>query len=422
VQMRYVYSDGTPREFININKGYRQYPGSTAGIVATEGTPLLYNNNGMIYGEGNNLSLQFSSILGYRDFFSAYVEPFIIVRENPAGFQNDGETTVDLLYGYGKLTGWNNEIEVGRDSLWWGQGAHGDEILTNNAFPLDMVKLSNPEPTLLPWIFKYLGPFKYVFFLSKEYGYEKPPDANIFGLRINFKPSSIFEMGFSVSAQFGGEGIPSLKPSDFIKLLGGRSLPNSNQLTAFDFRLRVPWLRNTQLYLEYGGEDSGFGDYQNPWNILMKDIAWMVGFYCPSLTEDGKMDWRVEYTSNYYPTDPTAGMWYAHGQYRSGYTHNDMIMGHHMGPDALDFFTRSTYYLTNTIQLGLDYDYMVRGVMLGRAEEFARQYGADLTFNFCQRALSLTTRYAFGTVENYNLQLGEYRRAHLLETAIKLQF
>jgi hypothetical protein len=437
VQMQYVYSDGTPREFINVGKNVRQYPISGAGIVATEGTPLVYNNNGLLYGQGNNFSLQFSSILGYRDFFSAYIEPFVIVRQNqpgfenlsgvpanlqPTGFQNSSDTTVNLLYGYAKLTGWNNEIQVGRDSMWWGQGAHGDEIMTNNAFPLDMVKLSNPEPSLLPWIFKYLGPFKYVFFVSKEYGYENPPDANLMGLRINFKPSSIFEMGFSVNYQFGGQGMPAINWQDFFRFFNGKSLPNANQLTAFDFRLNVPWLRNTQLYMEYGGEDSGFGDYQNPWNILMKDIAWMVGIYCPSLTQDGRLDWRLEYTNNYYPTDATPGMWYAHAQYRSGYIHDDMIMGHHMGPDAEDVFTRSTYYLTNTVQFGLDYDYMIRGVMLGRTEEIVRQYGADLTFNFYKRALSVMARYGFETVENYNLQLGDYRRAHLLETVIKLQF
>jgi hypothetical protein len=438
VQMRYVYSDGTPREFIN-TVGHRQNLPSTAGIVATEGTPLVYNNNGLIYGQGGNFSLQFSSILGYRDFFSAYVEPFVIVRQNPpgfqnisgtpanlqpTGFQNSSDTTVNLLYGYGALTAWNTEIQFGRDSMWWGQGYHGDEIMTNNAFPLDMVKLSNPEPTLLPWIFKYLGPFKYVFFLSKEYGYEDPADANLMGWRINFKPSSIFEMGFSASYQFGGQGMPAINPQDFFRFFNGRSLPNANQLNAFDFRLRVPWLRNTQLYMEYGGEDSGFGDYQHPWNIIMKDIAWMVGFYCPSLTEDGRLDWRVEYTSNNYVTDPSPGMWYAHSQYRSGYIHEDMIMGHHMGPDALDFFTRSTYYLTNNIQLGFDYDYMVRGVMLGvnLPDEIVRQYGADLTFNFQKRAFSVTTRYGFETVENYNKQLGDYRRGHLLETAVKLQF
>ncbi len=221
VQMRYAYVDGEPRKFINQGKNYRQYPGSSAGILATEGTPLVYNNDGIMYGAGSNFSFQFSSILGFRDFFSAYVEPIAVVRENPVGLYGSTGSEVDLLAGYAKLTGWNTEIQGGRDSLWWGQGHHGDEIMTNNAFPLTMVKLSNPEPTLLPWIFKYLGPFKYVFFLSQEAGYENPPNANLMGWRINFKPSSIFEMGFSSAVQFGGEGVPSLKPSDFLRLFGG---------------------------------------------------------------------------------------------------------------------------------------------------------------------------------------------------------
>ena len=422
VQARYVYSEGQPREFLNVARGVRQYPLSKAGIQATEGTPLVYNNDGIIYGEGSNVSLQFSSILGYRDFFSAYVEPIVVIRENPAGLQDPSDTQVDLLKGYAKLTQWSNELEFGRDSLWWGQGYHGDEIMTNNAFPLTVLKLSNPEPTLLPWIFQYLGPFKYVIFASHEAGYEDPPNANIMGFRLNFKPSAIFEMGFSTTAQFGGEGQPTFNPLNMFRLFNGKSLPNSNQLTAFDFRLNIPWLRNTQVYLEYGGEDSGFGDYQHPWNILMKDIAWMLGFYCPSVTADGRLDWRVEFTSNYYPTDATPGMWYAHTIYKSGYIHDDMIMGHHMGPDAEDFFTRASYYLTNKIQLGLDYDYMVRGVMLARTEEYVNQYCADLTFTFFERSLSLTARYGFETVKNYNMQFGDNRKNQLVETVLKLQF
>ena len=115
-------------------------------------------------------------------------------------------------------------------------------------------------------------------------------------------------------------------------------------------------------------------------------------------------------------------MWYAHTIYKSGYIHDDMIMGHHMGPDAEDFFTRASYYLTNKIQLGLDYDYMVRGVMLARTEEYVNQYCADLTFTFFERSLSLTARYGFETVKNYNMQFGDNRKNQLVETVLKLQF
>ena len=115
-------------------------------------------------------------------------------------------------------------------------------------------------------------------------------------------------------------------------------------------------------------------------------------------------------------------MWYAHSEYRSGYTYNNLIMGHHLGPDAEDLFARVTYYLTKRVQLGLDYDRMVRGKTLSPVEERVNQYGADLTLNLCRRDLTLITRYAFQTVDNYNMQLGNNRGNSLFETVLKLQF
>ena len=93
-----------------------------------------------------------------------------------------------------------------------------------------------------------------------------------------------------------------------------------------------------------------------------------------------------------------------------------------MGPDADDLFTRLTYYLTNTVQLGLDYDYMGRGYNLSNVTERANQFGADLTWNLCERTLMLTARYGFESVNNYNMQEGDNRRNQVIETAIKLQF
>ena len=428
IQARYVNVQGQPRLFLNEGaNGINQYPGTPAGIKATEGTPLVYNNDGLIYGEHNNFSLQFSSILQYRDFFSAYVEPILLVRQNAGGLQNlDGsqfdDTKVDLLKGYGMLTLWNTQLEVGRDSMWWGQGFHGDMIMTNNAFPLDMVKLSNPEPSLLPWIFRYLGPFKYTVFVSQLVGYETPPNAMLWGFRVNFKPTPLFEMGFSSTILFGGQGQPGFSFLDIFRFFTAQSLPNAHGQAEFDFRYRLPFLWDAQIYMEYGGSDSGGWDPQHPTEIILKDNAWLYGIYFPRLTSDGKADFRVEYATNAFRKDDTPGMAYGHTTYRSGYIHDDMIMGHHMGPDASDIFTRVTYYLTNKLQLGLDYDNMVRGKTLGLVEETANQYGADLTLNLCEHTLSFTTRYAFETVKNYDMQLGDNRQNHLVETVLKLQF
>ena len=422
MQARYVYVQGQPREFLNIRGGIRQYPLSNQGIVATEGTPLVANNEGLSYGEHNNFSLRFSSMLGYRDFFSAYVEPVLLVRQNSGGLDNFDDTKLDLLKGYAMLAFWNMQLEGGRDSMWWGQGAHGDILMTNNASPLDLIKLSNPEPTLLPWLLRYLGPFKYVAFTSQLTGYENPANPWLAGLRINFKPHPLFEMGIATTFMFNGKGMPSFNFLELFNFFGGKSPTNANQLAAFDFRLQLPFLRDAQLYMEYGGDDSGGWDPEHPTETVLKDNAWMLGIYFPRLTCDGRTDLRVEYTYNAHRIDPTTGMWYGHFVYRSGYTYNDKIMGHHMGPDAEDFFTRVTHYLTNNLQIGLDYDRMVRGKTLSFAEELVNQYGADVTVNLCRRDVMLTSRYAFETVDNYNMLPGSNHQNFLLETVLKLQF
>lgn len=438
IQTGYVYVDGKPRQFVNLGKGDGNYPGSNSGIVATEGTPLLYNRDGINFGENSNYYLQFSSMLGYRDFFAGYVEPILVARQTEGemglvGNKNWGPwtyplngytdaTRLDLLKGYGKLSLGKAEIEAGRDSMWWGQGRHGSLLLTNNASPLDMIKLSNPEPITLPWVLSNLGLFKYSVFASRLQDYPDPPDPWLGGFRLDFKPHPLFEMGFGLAMQCGGKGVPGLSWSDILKILSFQSPKNANQLAALDLRMRIPFLRNAEFYMEYGGEDSGGLDFAHPNQIVFDDDAWLFGLYFPRLTSDGKADLRLEYTRNAHRVDETPGFWYGHSRYRGGYTNDSMIMGHHMGPDADDFFARMSYYVRSNINVGVEYDRMVRGITLNPVDEKVNQMGLDLTVDVLGNAVSVTTRYGFETVQNYDNQPGEDRNNHLLETAIKMRF
>lgn len=422
VEGGYVYVQGQPREFVNIKKGVGNYPGSNAGIIASEGTALLYNHDGVNFGEHHNAYLQFSSMMGFRSFFAGYLEPIFLVRQNEGHVSGLDSSEVDLLRGYGKLSGWNVELEGGRDSLWWGYGRHGSLILTNNATPLNLLKLSNPEPILLPWVFRYLGLFKYTVFATRLDNYPTPPDPNMAGFRLNFKPHPLVEFGLSTTMQFGGEGQPGLTLDDLLRILSFRSPQNANQLAALDMKFRLPFLRNAEFYMEYGGEDSGGWDPSHPNQIIFDDDAWLFGLYFPRLTCDGKADLRLEYLFNAHRVDETPGFWYGHSRYRAGYTHDGMIMGHHVGPDAEDFFARTSYYLRNNLIMGLDYDYMRRGITLNPVEERVNQMGLDCTFDVWDYRLSFTARYAFGVVQNFDNQAGDNRYEHLLTTSVKLRF
>src|SRR5436305_991782 len=72
-----------------------------------------------------------------------------------------------LATGYAKFTLYNVELLVGRDSLAWGPGYHNALLLSNNAAPLDQIRVGAAEPFLLPWIGKWVGPTKVLFFLAQ---------------------------------------------------------------------------------------------------------------------------------------------------------------------------------------------------------------------------------------------------------------
>lgn len=340
-RMRYVFSDGDPRTFT-------KFPDTKYTMNATEGTPLVYNNDGIIYGQGSNMSLQMSSSMRLFDVVSGYIEPVFIVRQNGGTDANLDQVEAEVLRGYGKLTVWNLELEAGKDSMWWGQGRHGELLMTNNAEPLNMIKLSNPTPAILPWYFSYLGPSKFTIFagqLDDFYVNLAPPKSSVqelelthvglSGLRFDIKPHPLFEMAFSTAFLFGGNGRPNFSFGDYVSTLFGffgrsaSEAAKTDQLASLDFRIQLPWLKNAVLYGEYAGEDSGGLEY--PEEFLFGDVGWLVGLYFPAITDDGRTDLRIEYANDAHRKDSTPGVWYGHWAYASGYTNQMMFIGHHMG-------------------------------------------------------------------------------------------
>lgn len=434
----YVYADGQPRDYVNFKRGIGQFPYSPSGIIATQGTPLLYNNEGILYGPGSNVSFQFSSSARLTDLFSGYVEPIFIIRENSVPGRNldvlsdglvDGrlgslsQTDVDLQKGYLKFSPWNVEIEAGRDSLWWGQGYHGSFIMSNNAPPLNMLKISNPTTTVLPWIFSYLGPFRYNLFCATVQDYIMPRNPLLSGYIIAFKPLPWLELGFANTIFFNGDGLPQTSFPRYLELITGLGFgqPNkSDQRAAYQLRLQLPFLWNAELYLEYAGEDSGGSQYPEEY-LGLGDIGYLTGIYFPRITPDGKTDFRFEFAKTATRVDSTPGMWYGHTTYKSGYTTARMIMGHWIGPDAMDAFVRVTHHFRDDLCVGVDYDYLERGLTLSRHEETTNGFGVDATYEINNR-WTVTARYAFETITNFNMVQGDDRSNNILMTSVKFNF
>lgn len=353
-RLRYVYLDGAPRDYNRevldtahqsafgfIGGDLRPLTPSIIRTTGTEGTPLLENNEGVIYRRGHNAELRWS-MEGYGgDWGSVLLEPLLLHTPD-----ND---LLRLQKGYLKLGSGGLELEVGRDANWFGPGYRGTTTLTNNARNFDLIKLSSPEPLDVGWVKKYLGELKYAAMVSRfdETGSgatERKPW--FIGLKLAVKPRPWYEIGFNVVRQQGGPGFEKEAPF-WESIFGGGENDHLNAIAGVDLRFRLPWLRDTELYGEFSGEDNAGG----VWPIVESYVA---GIYIPRLTASGRDDFRFEYFRG-------SVMLYGDWQFPAGYVYQGMTPGHSQGTAAQDFFFRYSHWFSVRNNLALEYIHSDRG-------------------------------------------------------------
>ena len=304
-----------------------------------------------------------------------------------------------------KLTFWNVALEAGRGTQWWGPGYHGSLLLTNHAFPLDMIKLGSDETFRLPWKFRELGEWKINSFLAQLKGDQTFSRENIFGLRISYLPTAWLELGLTRLTQFGGQGSGGSFPRTLVDCY--KNPPNQtgaldcNEQSTIDFRARVPrfpylipFPGGMQIYGELGSEDK--------WSQIPipSRAAFLAGLYIPQVFAGDTMDLRIEYADTDYTRRKTGliGTWYNNGSFTNGMRQYGFPLGHSMGTDAIDLFIRSTRFLTEKLQLGQNVNYQERDRGLPVHE---RKYEAavDLTW-WLSRQTQLGFGYTYQRIHN----------------------
>ena len=386
VQLNYIYQNGPESEV------------SGSGVIASQHA-LNYNNYGFDYGQNNaQILVQGEARLG--DYLLAEARPIVQVQRG-----GDSGSDLRLLDGRVALQLGAVEVSAGRQSLWWGQGRHGTLVLSNNTKPLDMFRITNPTPALLPWIFKYLGPFRFDMFWSQLEEDRVVSEAYFAGMRVNFKPLPWVELGASRGVIFGGtkdygqgEKI-DIDASDFITIISGKNLAGgddtSNSVAAIDGRVRLPFLWNAEVYGEYGGEDES--------NHFLAAHGWLAGVYLPQIEPSGRLSFTFEHT-DLSRQDNMAPDWYNHGIFKSGYTYQGKLLGHHVGGAAKDTYMEINAILSEKLLMSIAIDYEERGFRQSIHEKYTEgTLSADWSFS---AHYSLTCSLAFGKIENYDFIAG----------------
>lgn len=253
------------------------------------------------------------------------------------------------------------QFTLGKQSLWWGPGEGDAMILSTNAEPFYMLRLTRTTPVQLPWIFGYLGPMRFDFFFGHLAGHRFPPRPFLYGQKISFKPSPNLEFGFSRTAVFAGEGVTPLTFSTFFHSFFSTSSgtapgfdlrrnPGARH-ASFDFSYRLPFLRHwVTLY-----SDSVVHDDVSPVSAPRR-AAINPGVYLAHLPKLPKFDLRVEGISTDPPTERSVGgkFIYWEGIYRDAYTNKGNLLGSWIGREGKGGQAWLSYWLgpTSRVQIG----------------------------------------------------------------------
>jgi membrane-associated phospholipid phosphatase len=387
---------------IDENQSYRLESVYTR-ITGISGTPLadsyhfgqtIYNDEGRPYQEGVNNITGFSSY-ATSDRFAVYFSgeyqhapgapayPLEVrqvianVDLNPlqpaTPVAQVDRFTIQNAYLSTNLDSWN--FSFGKQDLWWSPNYGSSFLLSNNAEPMYMFRLSRVKPFILPWIFKYIGPMKIDLFVGRMKGNQFPADPIFHGEKISFKPTKNLDFGFSRTTEFGGVGRPMTLGAIFHSYFAYVSSVNygandnpGHRVGGFDFSYKLPFVRNwLSIYA-----DSMTSDDPSPIDAPRRAPI-DGGLYLAKFPRIPKLDLRVEGVF----TDTTTSRSHA-GQfsywelfYHDAYTNNNFIMGSWIGREGTGEQAWMNYWFTpkSSLQFGyrhlqVDGDFIPGGVKL----------------------------------------------------------
>jgi hypothetical protein len=364
------------------------------------------------------MGLTFESRAQLWDYLTFYIQPELLANED--------YTSARLITGYAKLTFWNVELLVGRDSIAWGPGYHNNMVLGSNAAPLDQIRLGSAEPFLLPWIGQWIGPMKAMIFLGQLEERRDHKYAKISGMRVTASPASWIELGASRVVLFDG-CCPYLSADKYLSAIFDPSFgDDANQhpenrtdnVFSVDGELRFRNLdryyfpsRDLRLYGEFYWDDtcgecgpsSGFGHLLAT-NLLPKGstVGGVGGIHLLGPFGQDWLEARFEYAQ-------TSSQSYNNDQFMSGYWTRGHVIGDFIGTNGRDYFARVQARLAPNLMLGVDFD---RAIIGNTAFNFTNPQeerlggGIDLSYRFSNR-FSIFAQYMVSDVKNRNFRAGD---------------
>jgi membrane-associated phospholipid phosphatase len=292
----------------------------------------------------------------------------------PPGTDNASVDQFQLLDSYVGMTADDIEVSFGKQSLWWGPGEGGPLMFSDNAEPVDMLRINNVHPFKLPGILGWLGPVRAEFFLGRLTGQDlvfDGPSAGIIGQlgqslsdqpfingqKLTIKPTKNFEFSISKTTVFGGPAYPVTWRNFFRSIFARSNYPPGNpnrpgdRRIGADFDYRVPGLRHWLTFYADGLTEDEISPLAYP-----RKSAMQGGIYLPRIPGIEKLDFRAEGGF----TEPPGfwecqGCFYFNTQYLDGYTNRGHLMGSWLGRGSEGEQLWSTYWVSGRDSIKFGY-------------------------------------------------------------------
>jgi membrane-associated phospholipid phosphatase len=264
----------------------------------------------------------------------------------------------DLLEGYVSFShsGW--QVSAGKQALSWGVGEGGSLLLSDNAEPLPMIRVTRVIPTELPGFLRVLGQFRTEQFIARVNGGVYTPHPLLYGEKFSFDVTPYLEVGIARTGMLGrgadAIGGDPFTTSNFIKNFFGIAVSKAHGIagedrSSIDFNLDVPGLKHTvTLYSEFFSNVVPFYFADPP------DSAYRAGMFLPRLPHLHRVDMRFESTSTEAPifTLPTGGyIFYWDIKYHGGYVNDGELLGNTVGRKGRAFQNWTTVHLSDLNQI-----------------------------------------------------------------------
>src|SRR5215510_439108 len=223
-------------------------------------------------------------------------------------------------------------IQAGRDYVTLGQSPVGGLLLSDNAPPLDMVRIWNDRAWRIPGVSRVLGKMRGSAFVG-DLGASRQlhPHARLIGYHVATLPHPQFEFGVQVLDAMGGQGgQPATLWNRFLDaipvvdaLRTSSDFQFSNKLAGIDVHWRMPRWAGFELYGEGNADDFDGRDLARG---FLEDAGYLIGTSFSCLVSCGRVGVRAEYHQ-------TGIRYYTHTDYPMA--NDGLLLGDPLGPRGL---------------------------------------------------------------------------------------